>query len=144
MAEHLGIRRDVLEDAIVASDGRLAGAIDALRKDKGRSLRPFDPPNLNSVEELVANSELLNSDRPESFSEGFARKLETLPSPGKAGCLAVENSCGTASGGGHSAVTSALQTRDKARFCPVPPRRRLAEAERPCAPHPRTRRRTDP
>lgn len=79
VAEHFGISADVLSDSITANQGRLAPAIDALRRDKGRSLRPFAPPQLSAAEKLIAESELLNSDRLEGMTELFKRNRVTLP-----------------------------------------------------------------
>ena len=89
VSEHLGVTPDVLSDAISASQGRLTGAIDSLRRDRGRSLRLFEPEKLNAGEKMIAESELLNSDRPEDMSETFMHQLEALPSPGKAGWAAA-------------------------------------------------------
>ena len=88
VSEHLGVTPDVLVDALSASHGRLTGAIDALRRDKGRSMRLFEPEQLNVGEKLIAESELLNSDRPEDMSDVFLRQLEALSSTGKAGLAA--------------------------------------------------------
>jgi phospholipase D1/2 len=87
-SEHLGVAPEVLADAINASQGRLAGAIDSLRRDKGRSLRLFEPEQLTAGDRLVAESELLNSDRPEDMTDAFMKQIEALPSPGKAGLAA--------------------------------------------------------
>jgi phospholipase D1/2 len=87
-AEHLGVAPEVMADAITASQGRLTGAIDSLRRDKGRSLRLFEPEQLSAGEKMVAESELLNSDHPEDMTDAFLKHFETLPSPGKAGLAA--------------------------------------------------------
>jgi phospholipase D1/2 len=82
VAEHLGAEADVLRDAIAAGDGSLVDAVDKLRRDKGRSLRPFIPPQLSEVDKLIAETELLNSDQPESMSKAFMRTMNALPTPG--------------------------------------------------------------
>lgn len=82
VAEHLGVEIDALRDAIAAGDGSLVGAIDKLRQDKGRSLRRFIAPQLSEAERLIAQTELLNSDRPESMSETFIQTMNALPAPG--------------------------------------------------------------
>jgi phospholipase D1/2 len=84
-SEHLGVTPETLADALNVSQGRLTGAIDSLRRDKGRSLRLFEPEQLSAGERMVAESELLNSDRPEDMSDAFMKHFEALPSPGKAG-----------------------------------------------------------
>jgi phospholipase D1/2 len=48
VSEHLGVTPEVLSDAITASQGRLTGAIESLRRDKGRSLRLFEPEQLSA------------------------------------------------------------------------------------------------
>jgi phospholipase D1/2 len=88
VAEHLGIPPDVLSDAIAASQDRLTRAIDLLRRDKGRSLRLFEPPKASATEKWIAEAELLNSDRPETMSDSFKRHLEALPVPGMVGWAA--------------------------------------------------------
>ncbi|MFW6076180.1 MAG: phospholipase D-like domain-containing protein [Hyphomicrobiales bacterium] len=88
LAEHLGVAPDTLSDAIATRQGRLIDAIDSLRRDTGRSLRKFTPPELNTAEETLAESELLNSDHPEDMSETFKRHLEALPSPARPGRIA--------------------------------------------------------
>jgi phospholipase D1/2 len=88
VAEHLGIPPDVLSDAIAASQERLTRAIDMLRRDKGRSLRLFEPPKASATEKWIAEAELLNSDRPETMSDSFKRHLEALPVPGMVGWAA--------------------------------------------------------
>ncbi len=82
MAEHLGVEVDVLRRTITARDGSLVGAVDSLRRDKGRSLRPFIPPHLSETERLIAETEFLDADRPESMSETFMRAMKALPTPG--------------------------------------------------------------
>lgn len=82
-AEHLGVTPEVLAAAIADNRGSLAGAIHALRRDDGRSLRPFEPPDLSENDRQVAESELLNPDRPEGMSETFKRDLQALPVPGR-------------------------------------------------------------
>ncbi len=88
VSEHLGVEPDALSDAIAAHQGRLTGAIESLRRDKGRSLRLFESEQLGEGEKMVAEAELLNSDRPEDMSNTFVQQLQVLPSPGKAGWAA--------------------------------------------------------
>lgn len=88
VAEHLGLAPEILSDAIPAHGHSLARAVDALRRDRGRSLRPFEAPPIGPAEKLVAESELLNADRPEAMSDSFRRRLSSIPAPGKVGWAA--------------------------------------------------------
>jgi phospholipase D1/2 len=75
IAEHLGVDQAVLERAIESEQGSLVRAIDSLRSD-GRSLVPFEPPALNEAEEQVlAESALLDPERPSSRWHALRRHL---------------------------------------------------------------------
>jgi phospholipase D1/2 len=64
LAEHLGTVSHTVEQAIAGASGSLIGGIEALRSS-GRSLVPFEPPELNVIEERVmAENELLDPERP--------------------------------------------------------------------------------
>ncbi len=68
LAEHLSVSVPNVEDALREADGSLIGAIEALRCN-ARSLVPFEPPELNLVEdEVLAESDLLD---PEQQSSGW-------------------------------------------------------------------------
>ena len=88
VAEHLGVAAGKVADAIAGNQGSLSLAIDALRRENGRSLRMFEAPPFSDTERTIAESELLNSDRPESISRGFRRTLPDLPAPARAGLAA--------------------------------------------------------
>ena len=89
VAEHLGVSTSALSNCITANEGRLTRAIDVLRRDEGRSLRPFEPPQLSAAEKLVAESQLLNADRPEAMTAIFKRTRVTLPLPAKMAAAAA-------------------------------------------------------
>lgn len=59
IAEHLGTTKEAVADAIRANSGSLVTAIEALCRP-GRTLRPFTPPDLGPVADLVAESDLLD------------------------------------------------------------------------------------
>lgn len=64
LAEHLGVANAVVEAAIERTGGSLIAAIDNLR-GTGRTLVPFEPPDLNVVEEeVLAENDLLDPERP--------------------------------------------------------------------------------
>lgn len=63
LSEHLGVSIEEVEEAVRGADGSLIKAIERLRSD-GRSLVPFDPPELGEVEEdVLAENELLDPER---------------------------------------------------------------------------------
>ncbi len=64
IAEHLGVTLRDIETAIEQANGRLIGAIEALR-GSGKTLVPFTPPDLNVVEgEVLGENDLLDPERP--------------------------------------------------------------------------------
>jgi phosphatidylserine/phosphatidylglycerophosphate/cardiolipin synthase-like enzyme len=66
LAEHLNVSPEAVEQAI-DSHGSLIDAIEAMR-GPGRSLRPYEVPDLSAVETWLADNEVLD---PESPSEMF-------------------------------------------------------------------------
>lgn len=83
LAEHLGVEIAVLAKALDATDGSLIAAIEALRSE-GRSLVPFVPPELNAAEEALAESTLLDPERPSSRWTRWKAKLRAvIPAPAK-------------------------------------------------------------
>jgi hypothetical protein len=66
MAEHLGITAAEVERSF-RTTGSLIATVEALRGD-GRSLKPFDAKEHNSLEKSLAKSESLD---PESADEKF-------------------------------------------------------------------------
>lgn len=64
LAEHLGVENAAVDAAIAGANGSLTGAIETLRGD-GRSLRPFEAPELGPLEEeMLAESPILDPERP--------------------------------------------------------------------------------
>jgi phospholipase D1/2 len=86
VAEHLGVSITDLEQAIARAEGSLISAIEALRST-GRSLVPFDPPELNQIEESVlADNQLLDPERPSSRWHSLGRGLRSMvPGLGRGG-----------------------------------------------------------
>ncbi len=60
LAEHLGVGPDDVAAAVAAHDGSLLAAVEDLRRDTGRSLRPFQPPRQGLIDTLLADTELLD------------------------------------------------------------------------------------
>ena len=64
LSEHLGTDINAVEEAVASAGGSLIRAIETLRS-KGRSLVPFEPPELNAFEEeALAENELFDPERP--------------------------------------------------------------------------------
>lgn len=72
IAEHLGIAPDTVARRIDAG-GSLVAAIEALR-GPGRSLRPYEVPDLNEVEKWLSENEVLDPESPDEMFEAFAQR----------------------------------------------------------------------
>jgi phosphatidylserine/phosphatidylglycerophosphate/cardiolipin synthase-like enzyme len=72
LAEHLGLPIERVSDAI-RDTGSLIAAIEALRGD-GRSLRPYEQPDLNAVETWLADHEVLDPEGPEEMFEALSAR----------------------------------------------------------------------
>jgi hypothetical protein len=72
IAEHLGAEPgDVVRN--IDESGSLIATIEKMR-GPGRSLRPYEVPDLNEVEAWLADNEVLDPEDPEEMFEGFARR----------------------------------------------------------------------
>jgi phosphatidylserine/phosphatidylglycerophosphate/cardiolipin synthase-like enzyme len=63
LGEHLGVAPEVVAETIAARGGSLLGAVEALRREQGRSLVPFTPPDVDPLERVLADTELLDAER---------------------------------------------------------------------------------
>jgi phosphatidylserine/phosphatidylglycerophosphate/cardiolipin synthase-like enzyme len=63
LAEHLGVPAEAVAEAVAAHEGSLVAAVEALRRDEGRSLQPFDPPRQGLIDVLLADTELLDPEQ---------------------------------------------------------------------------------
>ncbi|MBM3604966.1 MAG: phospholipase [Alphaproteobacteria bacterium] len=78
VAEHLGVANKVLERCLESKNGSLISAIENLRT-KGRSLLPFEPPELNRLETtLLEENQLLDPERPASRWRSLHRGIMSL------------------------------------------------------------------
>lgn len=68
LAEHLGVEIEAVKQAH-GEQGGLISAIEALRGSGGRSLRPYEIPDLDAVEEWIAENEVLDPENPEDLFE---------------------------------------------------------------------------
>ncbi len=73
LAEHLGVPPATVT-ATVARTGSLIAAVEVLRGGEGRSLRPYEVPDLSSVEEWLADNEVLDPEGPDEMFEAFSRR----------------------------------------------------------------------
>ncbi|WP_139196184.1 hypothetical protein [Salinihabitans flavidus] len=84
LAEHLGVKKAVLEVEVERAGGSLIRAIEALRSD-GRSLVPFEPPELNAAEAtLLDQNQLLDPEQTSSRWRSVRRWLRSLLSATRA------------------------------------------------------------
>jgi phosphatidylserine/phosphatidylglycerophosphate/cardiolipin synthase-like enzyme len=72
LAEHLGANIDKVT-AMIAEKKSLIAAIEALR-GKGRTLVPYEIPNLNEVEKWLADNEILDPEGPQEAFETLERR----------------------------------------------------------------------
>ncbi|MGG5887629.1 phospholipase D-like domain-containing protein [Falsiroseomonas sp. HC035] len=72
LAEHLGSTPEEVAREIAAR-GSLIGAIEALRRP-GRTLQPYETPDLSSVEAWLADNEVLDPEGPDEMFEPLAKR----------------------------------------------------------------------
>ncbi|KQU49633.1 phospholipase [Sphingomonas sp. Leaf339] len=72
IAEHLGLERKVVADAIESS-GSIIETIERLR-GSGKTLRPFEEPDLSAIEEWLADNEVLDPEGPEEMFEALSKR----------------------------------------------------------------------
>jgi phosphatidylserine/phosphatidylglycerophosphate/cardiolipin synthase-like enzyme len=72
LGEHLGLAPETVR-ARIAAEGSLIAAIEALRGE-GRSLRPYQVPDLNGVETWLADNELLDPEGPEEIFKPLSQR----------------------------------------------------------------------
>jgi phosphatidylserine/phosphatidylglycerophosphate/cardiolipin synthase-like enzyme len=72
LAEHLGRSPEEIA-ARIAETGSLIGTIEALR-GTGRTLEPYETPDLNAVTEWLANNEVLDPEGPDEMFEPLTKR----------------------------------------------------------------------
>ena len=72
IAEHLGVPTEQITTEIAAR-GSIIATIEALRGD-GRSLRPYEVPDLNVVETWLADNEVLDPESPSEMFEATSKR----------------------------------------------------------------------
>jgi phosphatidylserine/phosphatidylglycerophosphate/cardiolipin synthase-like enzyme len=72
IAEHLGVQAARIT-AEIAARGSIIATIEALRGD-GRSLRPYEIPDLNGVETWLADNEVLDPESPSEMFEATSKR----------------------------------------------------------------------
>lgn len=76
LAEHLGCESGVVRQARLDKGGSLIAAIDALR-GSARTLEPFEPEPINEVEKQLAESDLLDPEKPPRFVKSFLSSVRS-------------------------------------------------------------------
>jgi phospholipase D1/2 len=72
LAEHLGASEEQVSAAVSESQSLIAAI--RLLSGPGRSLRTFDPPEINEVEKAMADHELLDPERPRSLWHALSQR----------------------------------------------------------------------
>ncbi|KQT42086.1 phospholipase [Aureimonas sp. Leaf454] len=72
IAEHLGVETAIVTRSI-AETGSIIATIEALRGE-GRSLRPYETPNLGDIETWLADNEVLDPEGPGEMFEAFSKR----------------------------------------------------------------------
>lgn len=78
LGEHLGLTARRVEAAIGEAGGSLIAAVERLRRPAGRTLRPFLAPELGETQRALAESQLLDPERPRRFFRSARRFLRKL------------------------------------------------------------------
>jgi phosphatidylserine/phosphatidylglycerophosphate/cardiolipin synthase-like enzyme len=74
LAEHLGVSACTVADEM-AQSGSLIAAIESLRKSQqGRTLIPYNTPNVSDLEKWLADNEILDPEGPEELFETITRR----------------------------------------------------------------------
>lgn len=76
LAEHLDTDCETIEN-LIASTGSIIQTIEQLRGE-GRSLRPYEVPELDSVREWLADNKILDPEGPGEMFEGLSRRTPLL------------------------------------------------------------------
>ncbi|KQM97648.1 phospholipase D-like domain-containing protein [Sphingomonas sp. Leaf25] len=76
LAEHLDVTCQVVQDTLACTNSLIA-TIEELRGD-GRSLRPYEIPDLNGVMEWLADNKVLDPEGPEEMFEAFSTRKPLL------------------------------------------------------------------
>lgn len=84
LAEHLGTQPAAVAEAL-RREGSLGGAVEALRRDEGKTLRPIEPEPPNSAERLLTETRLLNPEQPGQAERRITHLVKRLVlAPGRA------------------------------------------------------------
>lgn len=77
LAEHLGCSREDVQNGLEQANGSILRVIDLLNREKGRGLRPVPMRELTPAEELMAESDMADPERPAGMTyrtSAFLRK----------------------------------------------------------------------
>ena len=73
IAEHCGVAEDAVA-GLLEQYGSMAALMQNGPGAGGRGLRPYHPPELNNIEEGLANTQLLDPESPDEMFEAFAKR----------------------------------------------------------------------
>ena len=73
IAEHLGVEHKVVAERIATSAGSIIEAIESLR-GHGKTLRPYQTPDLSGVEAWLADNEVLDPEGPGEMFESTTNR----------------------------------------------------------------------
>jgi phosphatidylserine/phosphatidylglycerophosphate/cardiolipin synthase-like enzyme len=89
LAEHLGTDCQTIESAIQRS-GSLIAAVEELR-GRGRSLRPYEIPEVEVAQAWLADNEILDPNGPDEMFEPVAKRTGLIPRPSRASLRNVKS-----------------------------------------------------
>ena len=72
LAEHLGCTPETVAERLDAT-GSLVATIEELRKERGHTMQPYETPELNGLEEWLAENEMLDPEAPRQLFEPRTR-----------------------------------------------------------------------
>ncbi len=72
LAEHCGLEEEEI-GPLLGKHGSMAAVVDAIGTGRARTLRRYEAPELNGVEETLAESALLDPEAPEEMFEPYAK-----------------------------------------------------------------------
>lgn len=81
LSEHLDVSCERLRDEIEAQDGSLLAAVEALRRDDGRTVHRIEPEELNQFERAIAESQALDPDENADHWDRFKHAYKKAVAP---------------------------------------------------------------
>jgi len=73
LGEHLGLPSETVAE-MIAEKGSLIATVEALRSTERKSVRPYEVPDLSSVEAWLADNEVLDPEGPDEMFEALSKR----------------------------------------------------------------------